>query len=171
LVAAAIDDSPDGASFARMKAAILALSVIAALSGCSIHTKETLATVRAAGVSPRTVAKLDANAPISPEDVIELRRHRVSDSVPIYHLDRIGVDYAVTKDDLKAMRAAKVSSEVSNAVADASRRFTSYRYAPRRSWYWGYDYWDPYPAYVYPSLSFGYVWGGGHRHYHRRHCD
>ena len=154
-----------------MKAAILSLTIILIFSGCSIHSSEQLAAVRAAGVSPRTYAKLDQNIPISPEDVIDLRRHRVDDSVPLYHLDRIGVDYVVQKDDNKAMRAAKVSRDVVNAVNDASRRLVADRTAPRRSWYWGFDYGDPYPYYWWPSVSVGYLWGGGGAyHHHHNHC-
>jgi hypothetical protein len=156
----AIDETLCGANFPHMKAAIFALTAVVALSGCAIHSKEEMAAVRSAGVSPRTVARLDSHAPISPEDVIELRRHRVSDAVPLRHLDRVGVDYVVTKDDIKAMRAARVSQDVTEAVTDASRRFVSDRYAPRRNWYWDVGYLDPYPYYYWPSVSYGY--GGGY---------
>ena len=139
-----------------MKTALLALSAAALLSGCSIHTKQQLTAVRASGVPESTVRHLAENTPLTPSDLIDMKRRNVSDDVPIFHLERIGVDYEARKEDIARLRAAKVSDRVVDALHRASDRYTYWRYnAPQPI------YVDPYPWYG-PTFRYTYV--------HHRRC-
>jgi hypothetical protein len=132
----------------RMKAALFALSVIF-LAGCAVHSEKDLAVVRAAAVAPSTVKRLENRGVLEPSDLIELHRQDVPDSIPIRHLRRVGVDYAVQRDEMRDLRAAKVSPEVSNALVRASQRFVLDRYASRL--YWEYDWRWPYYDFWWPE--------------------
>jgi hypothetical protein len=144
-----------------MKFAILAFAA-AFLAGCTTHPRQTIASVRAAGVSERTVAKLDHHGVLVPNDLIELKRRGVPDSVPIRHLDKVGVDYVAQRDDFRRLRSAGVRPAVSDALADASREFVRGRYAPPSyfaagfdaPWHYGGRWWWP-----YADVSLGYSWG------------
>jgi hypothetical protein len=141
-----------------MRAALLLLSVAVLLAGCATHTEEQIASVRAAGVSPSVVSKLKREDVLSPEDLIELRRHRVSDSVPIRHLDDVGVDYVVQRNDVKKLRAAGVRPAVVDELLSASRRFVEDRYERPSNWsvgiYAPYDPWYLYHGVV--PLDYGW---------------
>jgi hypothetical protein len=140
-----------------MRATLLFLSAAILFAGCATHTDEQIAAVRAAGVSPNVVGKLTREDVLSPEDLIELRRHRVSDAVPIRHLDDVGVDYVVQRNDVKKLRAAGVRPAVVNELLSASRRFTD-RYERPSNWsvgvYAPYDPWYFHPGVV--SVDYGW---------------
>ena len=136
-----------------MKAALLLLSIAILLSSCATHSKEQIAAVRAAGVSPNLVNKLEHDRVLTPEDFIQLRRHRVSDAVPIRHLDEVGVDYLVQRDDIKKLRNAGVRPAVVDELLFACRRYAERRsdrafawsvgvYAPYYPWYGSYSPYD-----------------------------
>ena len=140
-----------------MKTALASLLAAALLlAGCATQTKEQLAAARAAGVSAALVHKLEHWRSLSPEDLIELKRHRVNDAVALRQLDRVGVDYVVDKSIPKQLRAAGVSQTVIAAVILAGRRFEEQFQRPY-SGAWGYPYdpffydlgW-PYPRHPYP---------------------
>jgi hypothetical protein len=141
---------------------VLLVLFSASLAGCATHDQKTIASVRASGVSERTVAKLEHRGVLAPNDLIELEKRGVSDAVPIRLLDKVGVDYVVQKDDMRRLRSAGVSSEVRDALAEASREFVHDRYAPRpyyeigfdAPWHYGARWWWP-----YADVSLGYSWG------------
>jgi hypothetical protein len=119
-----------------MKPALLFLTAVLLLTGCATHSREQIAAVRAAGVSRSTVTKLERDYVLLPEDLIELRQHRVADSVPVRHLREVGVDYIAQRDDLRRMRSAGVRPIVVDELIFASHRFIRDRYErpPRFSW-------------------------------------
>jgi hypothetical protein len=128
-----------------MKSALLLLCAGFFLAGCATHSDEQIASVRAAGVSPRTVAKLQRDDVLAPEDLIELRQHRVADSVPVRHLREVGVDYIAQRNDLRRLRAAGVRPIVVDELIFASQRFVRDRHDDRPRFAWGvtmpYDPW------------------------------
>lgn len=140
----------------------------ALLAGCSVQSKSTIASVRAAGVSDRTVGKLEHRGILAPGDLIELKRHGVSDAVPIRQLDRVGVDYVVQRDDLRRLRSAGVARVVADALVEASERFVSERYVPAGYYTYGYPTpWHYGGPWWWPEVSLGYSWGFGfHGHGH-----
>ena len=139
-----------------MKAALLLLSIAVLLAGCATHTEEQIAAVRAAGVSPQVVAKLRHDDVLSPEDLIELRRHRVGDSVPIRHLDEVGVDYVVQRNDVKKLRSAGVRPAVVDELLSASRRFVVDRY--ERPSHWSVGFYAPYDPWYMHYGPYDYGW-------------
>jgi hypothetical protein len=155
-----------------MRSALLLLAAVFLFAGCATHSREQIAAVRAAGVSPSTVYKLEHDRVILPEDIIELRRRRVSDSVPIRHLQEVGVDYIPQRTDLRRMRAADVHAVVIDEVIIAGQRFASDRY-DRPSFAWGLSipFYSWYPYYGHGDYGWGYG-GNYYGHYgHRDHHD
>jgi hypothetical protein len=148
-----------------MKPVILFLAA-ALLTGCATHSDYTIASVRASGVSERTVAKLEHHGSLTPNELIELRRHGVSDSVPLRQLDEDGVDYLVQRNDLRTLRSAGVRPVVTEALVDASDRFAADR--AHHAYHASYYYDGPPWWYWLPAISVGYIWGG---HYHHDHHD
>lgn len=150
-----------------MKAHIALLS-LALLAGCATHDTQTIARVRASGVSERTVAKLERGGPLTPENIIELKKRGVPDEVVLRQLDEVGVNYVATPAEKKQLRAAGVSADVVDALVAAGHRFAAYMSRPPVYIYSDYDY---YPRYYYGSpwwiphgsIGLGYTWGG-HRH-------
>lgn len=138
-----------------------ALAAALFLAGCATQTKEQLASVRAAGVSPALVHKLERWDVLSPEDIIELKRRRVNDAVALRQLDRTGVDYVVDKSILKRLSTAGVSETVVTATIIAGRRFEA-------------EFLHPYPGpwraprgYAHPYDPFYYDLGWPYpRHHH-----
>ena len=154
-----------------MKTALAALLAAALLlAGCATQTKEQLAAVRASGVSAALVHKLERWRSLSPEDLIELKRHRVNDAIALRQLDLVGVDYVVDKSILKQLRNAGVSQTVIAAVILAGRRFEEQFQHYPSAWHgaWGYPYdpffydlgW-PYPRHPYPPGPIPYAPGPG----------
>ena len=156
-----------------MKSALLLLAALLVFTGCATHSPEQIAAVRAAGVSPRTVYKLEHDRVILPEDIIELRRHRVADSVPIRHLDEVGVDYIPQRDDLRRMRSADVHAAVIDELIIAGQKFANDRYddyyRPRFAWGLSIPFYSWYPYYDYGWGYGGYYSGGHHHHDHHDH--
>src|SRR5215207_2628841 len=146
-----------------MKAVLFLLSSLLLFAGCATHSDEQIAAVRAAGVSPYTVSKLQHDRVILPEDIIELRRHRVPDAVPVRHLREVGVDYVPQRNDLRRMRSADVHPVVIDEVIIAGQRFVSDRYNHSNfSWGLSIPFFSWYP--------YGYGWGyGGYHHGHHDH--
>ena len=128
-----------------MKPIFFAVIAAAALSGCSIHSQQRLATVRAAGVHYETVEHLSDNTPLTPSDLIDLNRRGISDSVAIRHLDRVGLDYEARKEDIDRLRSAKVSDRVREAFVRASDRYVYWRsYAPPAFYATPFPWYEPY---------------------------
>lgn len=151
-------------NFMPMKTVLFTLFAAAFISGCSIHSKQQLASVRAAGVPDETLLHLRENTPLTPTDLIDMRKRRVDDSVAILHMDRVGVDYEAHKDDVARLRAAGVSDRVRDAFMRATDRYS----------YWKYN--APQVVYVDSDPWWGWSPGGfgvhytyvGHHHHHRR---
>ena len=123
---------------------LLALAAATFLAGCATHTKEQLAAVRAANVSPAVMLKLESRGSLTPEDLIELHRRKVDDAIVIRHLNRHGGRFIIDKAAIKKLQAAKVSDAVIEAVIIASYRFQG-RYSS--GYYWGPAFgvgWNPY---------------------------
>ncbi len=129
------------------------------LAGCATQTKEQIAAVRTAGVSPALVRKLEHGGRLSPADIIELHRRQVNDAVALRQLDRTGVDYVVDKNIVRQLRNAGVSESVITAAKVASDRYAdqfhrpyvSVGYSP-----WADPYYYPYAGYPYDPYSYGY---------------
>ncbi len=155
-----------------MKSALLLLAALLVFTGCATHSPEQIAAVRASGVSPRTVYKLEHDRILLPEDIIELRRHRVADSVPIRHLDEVGVDYVPQREDLRRMRSADVHAAVIDELIIAGQKFANDRYddhyRPRFAWGLSIPFYSWYPYYGY-GWGYGNYYYGGHHHDHHDH--
>jgi len=134
---------------------LFALTAALVLTGCATQTKEQLATVRAAKVSPVVLEKLEHRGSLTPADLIELRRRRVDDSVALRQLDGAGVDYLLDKTEVKRMKAAGVSDAVIEAAIRASNRFVAQFYHPYPAYGYGwYPYYGPGP-WIYPVRPYG----------------
>jgi hypothetical protein len=141
-----------------MKITPVALLAAALLfAGCATQTKEQLAAVRSAGVSPALIRKLEHFGRLSPGDLIELKRRRVNDAVALRQLDRAGVDYVVDKDIVRQLRKGGVSEEVIAAAQNASERYADQFHRPHVSAYY-HPWWSPYPypGYPYDPYFYGY---------------
>jgi hypothetical protein len=143
---------------------LLSILAVAFLGGCATQSEQAMAAVRAAGVAPRTVSKLEHRGVLEPSDLIELRRRGVDDAVPIRQLDKVGVDYVVQRDDFRKLRAAGVRPAVNDALLEASREFVEERYRPRGSWEVGFSPWD-----LLWLANVGLVAWGYHDYYHHHH--
>ena len=133
---------------------LLVLGTGALVAGCVVHSKEEIASVRASGVSARTLRKLEHRGVLTPENIIDLKNHRVDDDVVIHHLETIGVDYVPQKDDIRSMRSAGVGQPVITAVVRAGNRFVSYASAPS-PYYQSYGFWgDPLYSPYYPRAYY-----------------
>lgn len=145
----------------------IALLALALGAGCATHDRQTIARVRASGVSERTVAKLERGGALSPDNLIELKKRGVPDDVVLRQLDEVGVNYVVTAGEKKHLRAAGVSADVVDALVSAGNRFAAYRAAPPVYFTNEYDYYPRYYGgpwwYPHGSIGLGYAWGG-HRH-------
>ena len=145
--------------FLRMKISRVFASFIAAglLASCATQTREQLAAVRASGVSPEVVHKLEHWRVLSPEDIIELHRRHVNDAIALRQLDRVGVDYIVGQDILRQLRKAGVSPDVVTSVIVAGQRFAEefHQYHPGR--YWADGWYGPagYPYGYGPYYDYG----------------
>lgn len=132
------------------------LAAVLLLAGCATQTKEQIAEARAAGISPTLAQKLERGRSLSPEDLIELRRRRVSDTITLRQIERAGMNYPVDKDITRKLRKAGVSEAVIAAAADAGERYDAqYRHPYASPWYGPYGY----PYYGYPSDPFYYGYG------------
>lgn len=143
-----------------MKPIFFALCAALFFSSCSIHSRQQLAVVRSAGVHSETVRHLAENSPLTPSDLINMKRRGVEDSVAVYHLERVGIDYEARKEDMERLRVANVSDRVRDAFQRASDRFVSWRsYAAQAV------YVNPYPWYEPYGFGVGYTYvRQSHRH-------
>jgi hypothetical protein len=155
---------------------LLALLLSALLfGGCSTFTKVEVDQVRARGVSPRVVTKLDRGGVLAPADIIELHRRGISDRIVLRQLSAEGVDYLLTKEDVVRMRKAGVSAQVIAAVAEESDRFAGEYGAPNYDVRYGMYSNDPfygpwsYDPYYYGGDVYGYGYYGSGHHHHRDH--
>ena len=138
--------------------------------GCATYSDQELGQIRQRGVSPVVFSKLIKGGMLSPSDVIELSHRGVADNLIIRQIEDAGVDYILTRADLKTLEKARVSQAVVNALISASDEFASF-YGPYNQWnahaypYYGYPYYD-YGPYPYPyGGTYLYFGGGGHRHW------
>jgi len=142
-----------------MKSTLTALLATALLfSGCATQTKEQLAAVRASGVSPELVRKLERNRSLSQNDLIELKRRRVNDAVALRQMSRAGVDFVVDKDVLRQLRKAGVTEDVIASAKSEGDRYSQQFQRPYVSgWYnsWSGPY--SYPGYPYDPFYYGYA--------------
>lgn len=133
---------------------LVLLLAVAVLNGCVVHTKEQLATIRSAGLAKPTLRKLERRGILTPADLVEMKKRRVDDETVIRHLDKIGVDYVVRKDDIRMLRSSGVSSGVISSLIRASDRFVRDYYAQGPYLYYSYGYWNSpwgypfYPGYL-----------------------
>ena len=135
-------------------ASLLAAALL--LAGCATQTKDQIAEARAAGISASLVQKLERGRALSPDDLIELRRRRVSDTITLRQIDRAGIDYLVDKDITRKLRKAGVSEAVITAATGAGERYDAQARHPYVSpWYGPYGY--PYYGYPYDPFYYGYV--------------
>ena len=131
------------ATLDAMKPAVAALSAALLFTGCATHTEEQIAAVRAAGVAPRTVAKLERDRVLAPEDLVELRRRGVSDSVALRHLDEVGVDYLPNRTDVRRLRSAGVRPAVIHEFVREGEEFARDHEARESYWAVGLATYDP----------------------------
>ncbi len=99
------------------------------LGGCVTFKEEEFAAIRACQVPPVVYRKLKERQPITPQDIVELWRRRVPQPLIEKQLDKIGVDYALTKSDVALLTNAGVNQGVIEALRAASERFVT-RFAP-----------------------------------------
>ena len=152
------------------------LATVLFIAGCATQPKEQLAAARTAGVSPSLMQKLERGRPLSPADVIELKRRHVNDGVALRQLDRAGVDYVVDKDIVRQLRKAGVSESIITAASNAGERFAEqYRHPYVSAWVspygYPYGYAYGYPGYPYDPYSYGYARPYPQYHHHRGAVD
>ena len=138
------------------------LATVVLVGGCVVHTKDQLAAIRSAGLAKQTVRKLEHRGVLTPADLIELKKRRVEDETVIRHLDRVGVDYVVRKDDIRRLRSAGVGAEVITSLIRASDRFVADYYAQGPFLDYSYGYWnDPWCYPYYPRYFHDPWWPYG----------
>lgn len=110
---------------------LLSCLLLAALAagGCVTFKEEEFATIRACHVPPAVYRKLKERQIITPPDIVELWRSHVPQPLIEKQLDKIGVDYALTKSDVALLTSAGVAQGVIDALKAASERFVT-RFAP-----------------------------------------
>ncbi len=151
------------ATFCAMKKLILLALTVALFSGCAVHSTQAIASVRAAGVPERTVAKLAHRGSLTPGEIIALHRAAIPDDLVLRHLDEVGIDYLLPKEDVKMLRAAHVSEPVLDALKTASNRYLAWRTAQLNyGYYGGYTSYDYAPYWPLGGIFPGYEWS--HRH-------
>ena len=136
----------------------MALAAVCAFSGCASLSGPEVNALRAGGVPDALVLKLEREGILSPNELIELHRRRVPVPLVVRHLDRVGIDYVLDRDDVRKLEAAKVPDEVVLAARRASSRFQrSYLSGP------AYIVGDPFfydPFFISPRVGLGIGWGG-----------
>jgi hypothetical protein len=158
----------------KLRAALHAFTALAAitfLAGCATFSDEELAQIRDQRVSPYVMHKLATGRILTPDDVIELTRHRVAVPLILRQIRDTGVDYVLKGDDVRRMERARVPGEIIDALIIESERHIRIAagYYPA---YYGYGY-DPffygpyYPYYGGWSFGVGFSDFGGHHGHHR----
>jgi hypothetical protein len=116
----------------RMKSSVLALGlVIIAVAGCATFDAGEMNAIRARGVPPAIVAKLERHRPLTPPEIIILSRRGVPNSYIERHLAVAGADYLVTRDDILRMRQSGVDAQVIDALLVECDRFARGYEEPR----------------------------------------
>lgn len=97
--------------------------------------------------------KLEHRGVLLPEDVMQLSKRGVSDHLIVQHLERVGVDYLILRDDVASLRKARVSKAVIDALIRASDCFVFCYVNPppppvplvslRETWDYPMSYWRP----------------------------
>ena len=108
------------------------------LAGCATFTSEEMAAIRARGVAPAVVAKLERDRPLTPPEIIALSRRGVPDALIARHLQSAGVDYLVTRADVTRMWQSGVSARVIDVLLAECDRFARLYQEPV---YDNFDYW------------------------------
>jgi hypothetical protein len=131
----------------------LPLALACAMAGCATYSDAELAQIRAHGLRPALVGALEHRDPLLPDALIELKRAGMSDEQIIRHLDKAGVDYVVTRDDVLRLRRAGLRPAVIDALLLASNRF-----AARHSYsdYEDAGVYDPLAPRFYGDWAFGF---------------
>lgn len=132
---------------------LLALACAGLLAGCAVYSDAEFAQLSASRLAPATMQKLERREPLAPDDLIELHRRRVPDSLTHRQLSRVGVDSLITRGDIAQMRRAGVSERVLDDAISASDRFAG-EHAPEVIYNGGYDS----PFGFHGSLGWG--WAG-----------
>lgn len=153
----------------RMTIRILFALAALLLAGCSTFDKAELAQIRQRGVRPGLLYKMEHRRELTPEDVIELKRAGVRDPLIVKQLRDVGVNYVVSRGDVKRLRAAGVSAWVIDVLLRESERFAGRAYEnPYDDYYGAGFYGAPYNPWFYSDWSIGYERFGRGWHDHRR---
>jgi len=156
----------------KLRPILASILLTTVFTGCATFTDAELGQIRRRGVAPMVVGKFEQGRVLTPADVIELTHRGVADNLIVRQIDDAGVDYALNRNDIKRLQAARVSRAVMDALFAASDDFAS-RYAPpgRTRVYAGYsaypyDNFGPYPygypyGYPYPFGGVSLEFGGG----------
>jgi hypothetical protein len=131
--------------FAQLSFFLFAL----ALTGCATFKPQELAAIRARGVEPAIMAKLARDEPLTPPEISALSRRGVPDAFIERHLQSAGVDYLLTRQDVRSMRQSGVSARVVDAVLAECDRFARRYQEPV---YATHDYWWGDSVYFGPSF-------------------
>jgi hypothetical protein len=136
----------------------LAVLLLAAFGvGCASLSKPEVAALRAKGVPPPLVTKLERRGVLSPGEIIALHKSGVPSELVARHLDQVGIDYALDRDDLRKLETARVPDQVILAARRASSRYqravlTAPAYIIGEPWFY-----DPY--HFTPRFGVGIGWG------------
>ena len=148
------------------------LALALCLAGCATFTDAELAQIRQRGLRPELLSKLEHRGPLNPDEIVELKRAGLPDEQVVRHLEKVGVNYVVTRSDISQLRKARVSQRVIDSVLDASELFAarlSYR-SYDDGWYyndpWGPNFYGDWQIGYGISTRIGHGRHGGHHHHH-----
>ena len=111
----------------------LLLPALAFLAGgcATTFSPRELASLRARGVPPPTMLRIENGTPLSPPDLITLTLRGVPQSMIVQYLEDVGVDYLLTRADLGRLRNAGVRARTMDAVLGECAKFADeYAVAP-----------------------------------------
>ena len=131
---------------------LLALTLV--LTGCSTFTDAELAQIRQRDLRPELLAKMERRRALEPEEVIELKRAGVSDEHIEKHLNDVGVNYILTREDAVRLRKARVSAHLIDTLLRASERFAARE--SRQPYEEGWSYTDPWSPHFYGDWTVGF---------------
>lgn len=131
----------------------LGLALLVSLGGCATYNQAELSQLRSAGLRFGTLSRLERRQPLTPGDLLELRQRRVPDALVWRHLDKVGVNYLVLREDVLYLRRGGVRPAVIDALLRASDRFALDHAARRYDALYGIH--DPWISPFYGSFSFG----------------
>jgi hypothetical protein len=130
------------------------VAVLAALLiGCSTFEPRELDALRARGVPPPIVGKLERDDPLTPPEIASLKRRGVPDEIIVRHLDSAGVDYLLTREDVRVLRRSGVSARVIDVLIDECDDFARDYHAPvydTTDFWWGSSTYHG-PGLYYPA--------------------